>query len=92
MDRNAPLLEEVRRLLAAGGRQRAYLTLPDLIQLVRRGNVALPVDPTHLSVLWVLDRCARRRRRRRRRVGGAAAGAPFSFPLPKPQHLPPRLR
>lgn len=32
------------------------LQLPDLLTLVRRGNVALPVDPTHLGCLWVLDR------------------------------------
>ncbi len=68
MDRNAQLLEEVRRLLTSGGRQRTHLVLPDLIQLVRRGNVALPVDPTHLSVLWVLDRCAA--------AAAAAAGVP----------------
>lgn len=34
------------------------LQLPDLLLLVRRGNVALPVDPTHLGCLWVLDRRA----------------------------------
>lgn len=53
-DRHQPLLEEVAALLA--GRQRAHLTLPDLFALVRRGNAALPVDPTHLGCLWVLDR------------------------------------
>lgn len=53
-ERHQPLLEEVAALLA--GQQRAHLTLPDLFALVRRGNVALPVDPTHLGCLWVLDR------------------------------------
>lgn len=54
MDRHAALLEEVARLCAAA--RRPYLTLPDLFQLVDRGTVALPVDPTHLGCLWVLDR------------------------------------
>lgn len=54
MERHQPLLEEVAALLK--GRQRDFLTLPDLFALVRRGNVALPVDPTHLGCLWVLDR------------------------------------
>ena len=62
MARIDPLLEEVEALLKAGGgqEQRKHLTLPDLFALTSRGNVALPVDPTHLGCLWVLDRCARR--------------------------------
>ena len=61
MARPDPLLEEVEALLKAGGgqEQRKHLTLPDLFALTSRGNVALPVDPTHLGCLWVLDRCAR---------------------------------
>lgn len=55
MDRHAALLEEVGRLLGPKP-QKQHLALPDLFQLVDRGNVALPVDPTHLGCLWVLDR------------------------------------
>ncbi|PRW45239.1 hypothetical protein C2E21_6322 [Chlorella sorokiniana] len=54
MDRNQALLDEVAWLLR--GHARKHLTLPDLLTLVRRGNVVLPVDPTHLGCLWVLDR------------------------------------
>lgn len=51
MDR-AALAEEVTHLLNG----RTYLTLADLLQLLRR-NVTLPVDLTHLGTLWMLDRC-----------------------------------
>ncbi|KAI3426302.1 hypothetical protein D9Q98_008675 [Chlorella vulgaris] len=50
MDR-AALAEEVTHLLNG----RTYLTLADLLQLLRR-NVTLPVDLTHLGTLWMLDR------------------------------------
>jgi hypothetical protein len=54
---NSTLLDEVTALLKAAPAKRNWLTLPDLIQLAQRGNVALPVDITHLGCLWVLDRC-----------------------------------
>jgi hypothetical protein len=54
MDRYQGLAEEIAALVK--GEHRAHLTLPDLLQLQQRGNVALPIDLTHLGCLWVLDR------------------------------------
>ena len=59
MERHQELLAEVQALLKRHGDDRKHLCLADLLELTRRENIALPVDPTHLGSLWVLDRCGR---------------------------------
>jgi hypothetical protein len=71
---NSTLLDEVAALLKTAPAKRNWLTLPDLIQLAQRGNVALPVDITHLGCLWVLDRWVP--------PGGAARPAGDTAPPP----------
>ena len=81
MDKTRALLAQEAQRLAqrrrggGGGAaaQQPSLTLADLFELARSPVVHLPVDLTHLSVLWVLDRwgaltSARERALQRRRV------------------------
>ena len=53
----ALVAREFGRLAQPGGR---HLSLQGLYQLARSTEVALPLDATHLGVLWCLDRCAGR--------------------------------
>lgn len=81
MDRHQELLAEVAALTKGRPHQSRGLALPDLLALVERGNVVLPVSPLHLGVLWTLDRCGAADDRRRR--------MPKPLPLPLPLHPPP---
>lgn len=81
MDRS--IQDEVAAVLKA--EHRAHLTLSDLFQLLRRGNVMFPIDPTHLGCLWVLDRCPRHQTlclARRRSATAASRGAQRALPRP----------
>lgn len=68
------------------------LQLPDLLTLVRRGNVVLPVDPTHLGCLWVLDRCGSSWQKPEARPCSRlqGRGQRTSSSLPRPRRCRPR--